>query len=192
MSLRIIVVGEEEHGIAQVKQGLKGGGDAIVASLIQGDGLFHKTRELRPDAIVVCTGDRPARILDEVERIDKDCPCPIVLFTAAGDDASIAAAVKAGVHAYVVDGLQVHRMRSILRTAIERFNETQSLRKALHQAESSLLERKTVERAKGILMKQRGMSEEGAYNALRRLAMARNKRLADVAESVISAAELLT
>ncbi len=191
MSLRIIVVGEEAHCIAQVRQGLQGTGSAIVATMINGDRLFQKVHAMRPDAVVMCVTYASTQLLNEVERIDNDCPCPIVMFATAADDDSISAAVKAGVSAYVVDGLQVHRLPSILQTAIARFKETQELRNKLHQAKSALAERKSVERAKGILMKQRGLSEENAYQALRRLAMSRNKRLVDVADSVISAADLL-
>lgn len=109
------------------------------------------------------------------------------------DDASetITAAVKAGVSAYVVDGLHPRRIKPILQTAVARFQDFQALRRELAETKTTLAERKILERAKGILMKQRGMSEEDAYQALRKLAMNRNKRIVEVADGVIAAAELL-
>ncbi|MBI3496773.1 MAG: ANTAR domain-containing protein, partial [Proteobacteria bacterium] len=102
------------------------------------------------------------------------------------------AALEAGVSAYVVDGLSVERVRPIVEVALARFEQWQALRRELDQAQTNLAERKLIERAKGIVMKQRRCTEDEAYALLRKLAMDRNQRLAQVAESVITMAELLT
>ena len=99
--------------------------------------------------------------------------------------------MDAGVSAYVVDGLKKDRIKPILDTAISRFKAVERLRRELEEARSELAERKIIERAKGILMRQRGIGEPEAYALLRRTAMNQNRRIADVAESLVMAADLL-
>jgi response regulator NasT len=113
------------------------------------------------------------------------------MFARDADAATIREVMRAGVSAYVVDGLDPARVKSIIDVACARFEEFQRLRAALAEANLKLAERKVVERAKGILMKARGVSEEDAYRALRRMAMDRNRRLVDVAQAVVDTAELL-
>jgi response regulator NasT len=113
------------------------------------------------------------------------------MFTQDDDGATIARATRAGVSAYVVDGINRKRVRPILDAAIERFQQFRGLTEELQETRAQLEARKVVDKAKGILMKQRGMTEDEAYKALRSLAMSSNKRLVDVAESVIAAANLL-
>ena len=124
--------------------------------------------------------------------ITRDDPRPIVMFTQDQDRTLMRAALEAGVSAYVVDGLSVERVRPIVEVALARFEQWQALRRELDQAQANLAERKVIERAKGIVMKQRGCTEDEAYAMLRKLAMSRNQRLAQVAESVVTMAELLT
>ncbi len=103
----------------------------------------------------------------------------------------IRSAVEAGVGAYIVDGLRKERVKSILDMAVSRFNAFTQLREELDHVKQELEERKVIERAKGILMKERSLSEEAAYNLLRKAAMNENRRLAEVAQSVVTAARLL-
>ena len=109
----------------------------------------------------------------------------------ANDSALIEAAVQAGVSAYVVDGMQPHRLRPIIEVAIARFREFQALRDELQQTRNKLAERREIEKAKGILMKQKGMAEEEAYQALRKLAMDQGLKIGEVARQLISIAKLL-
>jgi len=113
------------------------------------------------------------------------------MFAADGDTATIREAVRAGVSAYVVDGLEPERVKAIVEVACARFEELQCLRSELAEANRKLSERKLVERAKGLLMKERGVDEQEAYQLLRTLAMNRGKRIGDVAQDVIAAIELL-
>ncbi|MEO8333250.1 MAG: ANTAR domain-containing protein, partial [Gallionella sp.] len=123
--------------------------------------------------------------------ISRDQPRPIVMFTHDDDSEKIRAALRAGVSAYVVNGLKSERLRSIMDVAIARFDEFHSMRRNLEKAENQLAERKDIDRAKGILMKQRGWSEEESYQALRKMAMDKGMKLAEVARHVVAVAELL-
>jgi response regulator NasT len=143
--------------------------------------------------VIVIDRDSPDRdTLEHICLVTQDEPRPVVLFTDNGDRSLIRDAVRAGVSAYVVGGLSVERLRPVLDVAIARFEEHQALKRELHDARNSLAERKQIERAKGMVMKSRGVTEDEAYRLLRKLAMERNQKLAQVAESVIAAAELLT
>ena len=119
-------------------------------------------------------------------------PLPVVLFTEDDNRSIIQQAVRAGVSAYIVDGLDQHRLGSILDVAVARFQETGRLHQELAETRASLADRKNVERAKGILMKQRGIDEPAAYHALRKMAMDKNLRIGQAAENVIAVAALLT
>ena len=113
------------------------------------------------------------------------------MFVDQSDAESIRLAVDAGVSAYIVDGLKKERIKTILDLCISRFNAFSRLQDELDRARSALDERKVIDRAKGILMKAKGLSEEEAYALMRRTAMNENKRIADLAQSVVTAAELL-
>jgi response regulator NasT len=119
-------------------------------------------------------------------------PMPVVLFTEQDNRSIIQQAVRAGVSAYIVNGLDQQRLGSILEVAVARFQETGRLHQELAETRANLTDRKNVERAKGILMKQRGLDESAAYHALRKMAMDKNLRVGQVAENVIAVAELLT
>jgi two-component system, response regulator / RNA-binding antiterminator len=116
---------------------------------------------------------------------------PIAMFVDQSDAGTTAAAIDAGVSAYIVDGLKKERIKTILDLCISRFNAFSRLQDELDRARSALDERKVIDRAKGILMKAKGLSEEEAYALMRRTAMNENKRIADLAQSVVTAAELL-
>jgi len=118
-------------------------------------------------------------------------PIPVVMFVTSGDVKSAVEATQAGVSAYVVNGLSPERIRPILATAVTRFQQTHNLRQQLDKAQLRLEERKLIERAKGMLMKQHGCGEEDAYAAMRNLAMEQNKRLSEIAEGVIKIASLI-
>lgn len=143
------------------------------------------------DLLILELEDNGETQLETVRRIMDINPLPVVMFVPQGDRESAAQATAAGVSAYVVKGLQKDRIAPILAAAVTRFRETQELRKELLQAKTSLQERKTIERAKGMLMEQRNCSENEAYTALRQLAMKTNKRLADVAQSVMDSFTLI-
>lgn len=163
----------------------------VVAEVSNPRQLHDEVLRLSPDAIIVDT-DSPSRdTLENICLVTESCPRPIVMFSQDGNSDSIREAVRAGVSAYVVDGLEPERVAAIVEVACARFDEFQRLRSQLAEANRKLSERKLVERAKGLLMKERRVSEQEAYELLRSLAMNRGKRIGDVAQDVITAVELL-
>ena len=191
MSLRVLVVDGDTERAAGVVYALTAAGYLVASVLETGTDLYAKVRELQPDVIIIDMESPDRDMLEHLHVINRDDPRAIVMFCQDDANETLSAAVKAGVSAYVVDGLQPHRIKPILQTAVARFQDYQALRRELAETKSTLADRKTLERAKGILMKQRGMSEEEAYQALRKSAMNRNKRIIEIAENLIAAYELL-
>jgi response regulator NasT len=189
--MRILVFDESRERAALLREGLERAGHEVVASLVSASELLRSVDRLQPEVIVIDT-DSPSRdVLEGLVVMSERSPRPIVMFASDDRGEAIRDAVRAGVSAYVVDGLDGERIKSIIAVACARFAEFQRLRNELADANLKLSERKLVERAKGILMKSRGLDEDEAYRALRRLAMDRKQRLADVAQQLIDAAGLL-
>lgn len=186
-----MLVDESRGRAAILEHALLEAGCDVVARLLAGDDLLQAVARAQPDLIIIDMDSPDRDTLEHMRSISAEHPKPIVMFAESADSDTIAEAVRAGVSAYVVDGLSAGRIKPIMDVAIARFREFQALRKELDAAKSSLAERKDIERAKGLLMKQRGWSEDEAYQALRKLAMDRNLRLAEVARNVISVADLL-
>lgn len=189
--LRVLLVDETFERAAMLKNALQEAGCKIAAHVSSTADLPGLVAELNPDLIILDTESPDRDTLENLCVIKRDQPRPIVMFTHDNDSDKIRAAIRAGVSAYVVDGLKSERLRPIMDVAIARFNEFQAMRADLEKAESKLIERKDVDRAKGILMKQRGWSEDEAYQALRKTAMDKGLRLSEVAANVISVADLL-
>jgi response regulator NasT len=145
----------------------------------------------RPDAVVLQTRSPDVDLLDRTVDAMGTTAVPLIIFTEDSSERTISLAVRAGAAAYIVDGLQAARVPAILQVALVRFEVLAGLRTELSSAQQRLAERKFVERAKGLLMKARGLSEDEAYHTLRRMAMERNRRLGDVAKSVLEMADLL-
>lgn len=191
MKLRVLLVDEDEDRRRAVEATLTGAGYTVVGSIASGRDLMTAIRHERPDVIVIDVDSPDRDALEDLCCIARDAPHPVVMFTHDDDAEKMRTAIRAGVSAYVVGGVSGERVRPIVEVAVMRFEQHQALRAELQQAKASLAERKVIERAKGILMRQRRCSEDEAYQALRRSAMERNRRLAEVAQSVIDAAELL-
>ncbi len=192
MSLRVLLVDDDPARAAIVEPALREAGYEVVTVVDTAAAMLAQVRARRPDVIIIDRDSPDRDTLEHVCMITRDDPRPIVMFTQDQDRTLMRAALEAGVSAYVVDGLSVERVRPIVEVALARFEQWQALRRELDQAQTNLAERKLIERAKGIVMKQRGCTEDEAYAMLRKLAMSRNQRLAQVAESVITMAELLT
>ena len=189
--LRVMVVDESTECADLLRQGLQAAGHIVVATLGGTINMLAQVERHKPDVIVISM-DSPGRdSLEHICVVSQNRPKPIVLFTQAQDSNTIEAAVRAGVTAYVVDGLESSRVHSILNVAVARFNQYQALQLELAQSKAEIGERKQIERAKGLLMKQRRWDEETAFRALRKMAMDRNIRLADAAEQVIAVTKLL-
>jgi response regulator NasT len=189
--LRVLLVDETFERAALLKHALQEAGYHIAAHVSSSADLPGLVSELKPDVIILDTESPDRDTLEHLCMISRDQPRPIVMFTHDDDSEKIRAAIRAGVSAYVVNGLQSERLRPIMDVAIARFKEFQIMRRELENAESQLAGRKDLDRAKGILMKQRGWTEDEAYQALRKMAMDKGVKLADVARQLVSVAELL-
>ena len=189
--MRVLVVDESAERAEVLRAALMLAGYEVTASLTSALALLKTIDRLEPDVIVIDT-DSPSRdVLEHLVMISQHTPRPVVMFTSDGTPETIRAATRAGVAAYVVDGLDKNRIKTIVEVAVARFEERQDLREQLAEAQSKLADRKLIERAKGLLMKSRNLDEEAAYAALRKAAMDRNLKLSDVAQRIVDAAELL-
>jgi response regulator NasT len=189
--LHVLVIDADRIRASIIEEGLREAGHNRVTLLEDIKGSMRKIVELDPDVIVVDIENPNRDMLEHAFQVSRTSKRPVAMFVDRSDQRSIEAAMDAGVSAYVVDGLKKDRIKPILDTAISRFKAFERLRRELEEARSELAERKTIERAKGILMRTRGLSEADAYALLRRTAMSQSRRIADIAESLIVASDLL-
>lgn len=189
--MRVLVVDDSDERAAILREALIAAGHDVVASLSSPLELLRAVDTLRPDVIVLDTESPTRDVLEHVVMVSQSSPRPIVMFSSDAGGEAIRGAVRAGVSAYIVDGLDSSRVNSIVEVACARFEEFQRLKYELADANLKLSERKLVERAKGLLMKSRNLSEDEAFHALRKLAMSKKVRLGEVAQQVIESAELL-
>jgi response regulator NasT len=189
--LRILLVDDDAQRGAMLERTLTEAGHQIVAQASGTDDLLDRVRAYAPDMIIVDVSSPNRDMLEQMRHVSREQARPIVMFVDDTDESMAVEAVRAGVTSYVVDGLSAARVKPIMDVAIARFKALQELRDELDKARVSLVERKLVERAKGILMAQRGIGEDEAYRALRKLAMDKGKRLAEIAEQVIAVSDLL-
>jgi response regulator NasT len=189
--MRVLVVDESPERARVLRDGLRLAGYEVTASLSSPLALLKTIDELQPDVIVIDTESPSRDVLEHLVMMSQHTPRPVVMFATDGTPETIRAATRAGVSAYVVDGLDKKRIKAIVDVAVARFEDFQNLRAQLAQANLKLSERKLVERAKGILMKNRGLDEEAAYSLLRKYAMDRKLKLSEVAQHLIDAADIL-
>jgi response regulator NasT len=191
MKLRVMLIDDNRGRAALLQQALRDANYEVVAVLHDDADIIKRVQETPVDVILIDLESPDRDILEYLSTLNRESPKPIVMFAENDDSTIIQAAIKAGVSAYVVDGLSYKRLKPIMKVAIARFREYQAMRAELDKTRNQLAERKVIERAKGILMKQKGMDEASAYHALRKMAMDRNLRLVEVAESVITVTQLL-
>ena len=190
-SLRVLLVHDtpDRSAVAETLAGVEG--VHLAHTLDSPLELLRSIERHQPDVVLIDT-DSPSRdVLEQLAAVSASAPRPVVMFADDSHDEAIRASLDVGVSAYIVDGLEARRLGPIMRVAIERFQGEQRLRKELEATRTQLAERKAVERAKGILMKQRGCDEDAAYSALRTLAMQRGIRVGEAAQQVVDVAGLL-
>ncbi len=191
MKYRVMLVDEKPDRLTFISEKLSDDDCRVVACVRPEDDLLASVQAHGPDVIIIDM-DSPGRdVLESLRSVQAAAPRPMVMFTQDDQEATIRQAVEAGVSAYIVDGLQERKVKPILEAALARFSQYRALEKELGDTKAKLEERKSVDRAKGILMQQRGLSEPDAYQALRKAAMDRNKRMVEIAESIITAHEML-
>jgi len=177
---------------AILEQVLLAQGLTVVCRLASAQGLIKYVEVHQPDIIIMDLTFPDQETLDNLTALNQHSPKPVIMFADEGDSKIISQAVQAGVNAYVVDGLSPHRVKPILDVAIARFEEFQTLSKELKQAKNQLADRKIIDRAKGLLMKTKGLEEEQAYHAMRKMAMDQSKPLVEIAHNMLSVMALLT
>jgi len=190
-SLKIVIVDESAIRAAILEEGLREAGYVHVVRIGETNNLLARIYAIDPDVILIDLENPSRDILEQMFQMSRVVKRPVAMFVDQSDSASIRAAVDAGVSAYIVGGLKKERITSILDLCISRFNAFSRLQSELEHAKNALDERKVIDRAKGILMKAKNLSEEDAYALMRRTAMNENKKIADIAQSVVTAAELL-
>jgi two-component system, response regulator / RNA-binding antiterminator len=189
--LKVMLVDEQPERQAVVAEMLKTAGCEVVASLTPEDDLLAQVANVRPDVVIIDMESPGRDTLESLRSVQSSIPRPMVMFSQDDNGETIRRAVDAGVSAYIVDGIKAERVRPILEVAMARFEQYQALESELNKTRDQLESRKKVDRAKGILMKERKLSEEEAYALLRKTAMAQNKKISEIAEVIISAVDLL-
>jgi len=190
-SLKIVIVDESPVRAAILADGLREAGFTQVVRIEETANLLANIYAVDPDVILIDLENPSRDVLEQMFQVSRAVRRPIAMFVDQSDSASIQASVDAGVSAYIVDGLKKERIKPILDLCISRFHAFARLQTELEKTKTALEERKVIERAKGILMRLRQISEEDAYALLRRTAMNENRKIAEIAQSVITAADLL-
>ncbi|MDO8315099.1 MAG: ANTAR domain-containing protein [Rugosibacter sp.] len=189
--LRILIIDESQARATELCAGLVMAGHQVAAVLPSVLDLTAQIEAIKPDVILIET-DSPSRdTLENLAVMSRNMPRPVIMLTHENDGDVMRAAFKAGVSAYIVDNLDLARLKPIVDVAIARFEEHQGLKQEAALATQKLSERKVVEKAKGILMQTRGLDENQAHGALRKLAMERAQPLAKVAADVVAMAKFL-
>jgi two-component system, response regulator / RNA-binding antiterminator len=189
--LSILIIDENRIRAAIIEAGLREAGHERVTVLHEVNEVARKIESIAPDVVVIDLENPNRDRLEHFFSLSRALERPIAMFVDRSDGAEIESAVAAGVSAYVVDGLRKERVKPILDMAISRFNAFARLKRELQDARGELEDRKVTEQAKGILMRTRGMDEAAAYALLRKTAMNQNRKISDVAQSLITAAKLL-
>ena len=191
-AIRILVIDDNRIRASIIEEGLREAGYSRVSVIAEPRPMVRDIVEADPDVVFIDLENPNRDVLEHMFNVSRAISRPIAMFVDRSDRDMIEAAVDAGVSAYIVDGLKKERLKPILETAISRFNAFSRMREELDRTRRALEERKVIDRAKGILMRQRGISEDEAHALLRRTAMNENRRIADIAQSVITAADLLS
>lgn len=190
-TLTIIVVEQDRQRALQIVDALSAAGGHRVHVLGDGAGLARRVAEIRPDLVLIDIASPSRDMLEELALASGPTERPVAVFVDKSDSGLTRAAIDAGISAYVVDGLRPERIRPVLDAAIARFHLFSRMRSELAATKAALEERKVIDRAKGFIMRAKGLSEDQAYALMRKAAMDQGKRLSDVAQAIVTAADLL-
>ncbi len=190
-SPKIVIVDESPIRAAILQEGLREAGFTEVVHISEMQSLLARIYALDPDIIVIDLENPSRDSLEQMFQVSRAVRRPIAMFVDQSDAASIQASVDAGVSAYIVDGLKKERIKSIVDLCVSRFNAFAKLQDELDRTKNALEERKVIDRAKGILMKLKGLTEEEAYVLMRSTAMREKKKIGEIAQSILTASELL-
>lgn len=188
----VMLVDDTPTRAALLEQALTDQGLTVVCRLESAQGLMKRVEDHQPDIIIMDLDSPDRDTLENMSVLNQHNPKPIIMFADEDDSRVIEQAVQAGVSAYIVDGINPKRVKTILDVAIARFREYQALKNELEKTRNLLADRKTIDKAKGLLMKTKGLDEEQAYHAMRKMAMDQSKPLVTIADNILSVMELLT
>lgn len=191
VSLKIAVVEADRDRALMIVDGLRDAGEHDVTVIGDATGLARRLAELEPDLVLIDLSNPNRDALEELALASGPTERPVAVFVDQSDSVMTRAAIDAGVSAYVVDGLRKERIKPVLDAAIARFQLFARMRIELETTKAALAERKVIDRAKGLLMKARGLSEDEAYALLRKTAMDQSRKVAEVAQALVTAADLL-
>lgn len=189
--LRILLINDTARHVGRLKQALSEAGFDVVAESGSTIDLPDRVNDIQPDVILIDSESPGRDVLEQVVMVSRSQPRPILMFTDDQDPQIMRQAIRSGVSAYIVEGIQAQRLKPILDVAMARFESEQALRSQLQVREAQLNERKRIEQAKGILMKMRQCDEDEAYTLMRRQAMSRQQKLIQVAEQIIAMQALM-
>jgi two-component system, response regulator / RNA-binding antiterminator len=189
--LRVLLIDDGAHRVRLLRDELIAQGHEVVGVVDAARVIHDAVEKLAPDAVIVDSESPSRDTLEHLAVLSSRNPRPVVVFSEDAADDPMKRAMAAGVSAYVVAGLQPQRLAPVLRVAIARFEQEQALRAELADARQQLSQRKLIERAKGLVMQRQGLSEDAAYTLLRKTAMAKGLKLADLAQRIVDAADLL-
>ena len=189
--LSIIVVEKDRERALLIVDALAELGDHDIQVIAEETGLARRVAERRPDLVLIDLANPSRDVLEDLSMASGAMDRPVAMFVDRSDASLTRAAIEAGVSAYVVDGLRADRIKPILDAAIARFHVFQRMRVELAATKTALEERKVIDRAKGMVMRAKGIGEEQAYALIRKAAMDQGKRIADVAAALVTAADLL-
>ncbi|MBC9880330.1 ANTAR domain-containing protein [Bradyrhizobium sp. INPA01-394B] len=190
-SPKIVIVDESPVRAAILEEGLREAGFTQVVHIAEMQSLLARIYAVDPDIILIDLENPSRDVLEAMFQVSRAVKRPIAMFVDQSDSASIQASVEAGVSAYIVDGLKKERIKPILDLCVSRFNAFAKLQEELERTKSQLEDRKVIEKAKGILMKVKGLTEDEAYVLLRSTAMREKKKIGEIAQSIITASEML-
>ncbi|HKQ44859.1 MAG TPA: ANTAR domain-containing protein [Rhizomicrobium sp.] len=187
----ILIIDENHVRATIIQDGLREAGHANVRWLNETSNLLQRIADIDPDVIIIDLESPNRDVLEQMFQVSRLVKRPIAMFVDQSDSASIRDAMLAGVSAYVVDGLRKERVKHILDMCIQRFDVFSRLEEELHEAKTALADRKVIERAKGILMTAKALSEQDAYALMRKTAMDQKRRLIEIARAIVMAGEVL-
>ncbi len=190
--LSIVVVEQDRDRALMIVDSLNAAGDNDIFVISEVSGLARRLAERNPDVVIVDITSPTRDMIEELTLATAPMERPVAIFADQSDDSLTAAAIEAGVSAYVVDNLRPEKLHPVMSAAIARFNMFRRMREELAETKRALEERKVLDQAKGLLMKARGLNEDEAYGLLRKTAMDRGKKITEIAAALVTAADLLS
>jgi len=187
----ILIIDENHARAAIIQEGLREAGHGNVRWLNETGNLLRRIADIDPDVIIIDLESPNRDVLEQMFQVSRLVKRPVAMFVDQSDSAAMQDAMVAGVSAYIVDGLRKERVKHILDMCVLRFNVFSRLQEELHEAKAALADRKVIERAKGILMAAKSLSEQDAYVLMRKTAMDQKRRLVDIARAIVTAEGML-